>query len=68
MKIVEAPPQFSALEILENKKLITRQLIYKNSDASDLEAVSHLSLKQQNLLVFESTKEVPFEDLRYEAL
>ncbi|CAK73859.1 unnamed protein product (macronuclear) [Paramecium tetraurelia] len=63
VKIIEPSPVISAQDLVEARKLITKQFICTNSDASDLESVTHLTLNEKNLLVFESTTEVPFQDL-----
>ncbi|CAD8163766.1 unnamed protein product [Paramecium pentaurelia] len=63
VKIIEPSPVISAYDLVEARKLITKQFICTNSDGSDLQSVTHLTLNDKNLLVFESTTEVPFQEL-----
>ncbi|CAD8068292.1 unnamed protein product [Paramecium sonneborni] len=63
VKIIEPSPVISAKDLVEARKLITKQFICTNSDGSDLESVTHLTLNDKNLLIFESTTEVPFQEL-----
>ncbi|CAD8148868.1 unnamed protein product [Paramecium octaurelia] len=63
IKIMEASPVISANDLMEARKMITKQFVCTNSDGSDLKSVTNLSLIDKNLLIFESTTEVPFSEL-----
>ncbi|CAK93293.1 unnamed protein product (macronuclear) [Paramecium tetraurelia] len=55
IKIIEPSPVISANDLMEARKVITKQFICTN--------ITNLSLIHKNLLIFESTTEVPFSEL-----